>query len=78
MSCERYIAVRDRTMYRHYVELIHIYEVVNSKLRGAGSVFKLGGGGQGQDSMACNYLQLIEYEKLIVYLSPGAPRAAKP
>ena len=40
--------------------------------RGAGSVFKLEGG-HGQDSMACNYLQLIEYEKLIEYLSSEAP-----
>ena len=39
--------------------------------RGTGSVLKLGG--QAQDSMACNYLQLIEYEKLIMYLSSGAP-----
>ena len=34
---------------------------------------QVGGGGQGQDSMACNYPQLIEYEKLIEYLSSGAP-----
>ena len=42
-------------------------------LAGAQEVCSSWGGGQGQDSMACNYLQLIEYEKLIVYLSSRAP-----
>ena len=42
---------------------------------GAQEVCSSWGGGAGQDSMACNYLQLIEYEKLIMYLSSGARHA---
>ena len=42
---------------------------------GAQEVCSSWGGGQGQDSMACNYLPLIEYEKLIEYLSSGRRHA---